>query len=153
MVVHYSVTNVWWQKYPNPRAVQVDSVDTLDRSIDEKGTLITRRLISASINTPLWLVALGFPGQTYVIEESRVNPFDKEMVMVSRNITGSDLLVVQETCRYTPFKNNPNYTRYDQTAEITAFVPILASKVESYGFSIQSENAFKVELLACQNEN
>ena len=30
-----SVTNVWWQKYPNPHSLQVDTVDTIDRHIDK----------------------------------------------------------------------------------------------------------------------
>lgn len=149
----YSVTNVWWQKYPNPRSVQVDSVDTLDRKIDSEGTLITKRLISASIHTPAWLVAIGFPSQTYVLEESRVNPFTKEMTLRSRNVTGSDLLVIQETCRYTPSKSNPNHTRYDQKAEITAIVPVFKTQVENYSIGIHSQNAFKVKFIEILNDS
>lgn len=139
-----SVTNAWWQKYPNPHSLQVEEVDTIDRKLDEKtGNLITRRLISGSLPTPQWLKKLGFPNHCYVLEETTINPKSKEMTLRSMNVTGSDLLVIQETCKYLQHEQNPSWTQYKQEAEITSFVPMFKTAVENYGLSVHSEKAMK----------
>ena len=135
-----SVTNAWWQKYPNPHSLQVTNVDTIDRKLDNKsGELITRRLISAHLKPPYWLEAIGFPNYCYVLEETRVNPLTKNMILKSVNVTGSDLLQIQETCKYSCIDDNK--CLYDQSAEITAFVPLLHGPIESYSLGIHSEKA------------
>lgn len=138
-----SVTNAWWQKYPNPHSLQVEEVDTVDRKLDKSGNLIIRRLISASLPAPQWLKSLGFSNQCYVLEETTVNPKAKEMTLKSINVTGSDLLIIQETCKYNQHPNNTAWTQYKQEAEITSFVPMFKTAVENYGLSIHSEKATK----------
>jgi len=140
-----SVTNVWWQKYPNPHSLQVDTVDTVGRSLDPKsGELITRRLIAASLVPPSWMQSLGFVSYCYVLEEARVNPRTKEMTLRSVNVSGNSLLQIQETCRYTPCEKNPTeWTDYQQTAEIISHIPLFASPIECFSFSVHSSNALK----------
>jgi len=139
-----SVTSAWWQKYPNPHSFQVEEVDTIDRKLDKKtGSLIIRRLISASLPAPQWCKALGFSNQCYVLEETTVNPKSKEMTLKSINVTGSDLLTIQETCKYTQHPQDSNWTQYHQEAEITSFVPMFTTAVENYGLSVHSEKAMK----------
>ncbi|ETO27970.1 hypothetical protein RFI_09164 [Reticulomyxa filosa] len=140
-----SVTNVWWQKYPNPHSLQVETADTIDRSLDKStGELITRRLIAASLVPPSWMQSLGFPSYCYVLEEARVNPKTKEMVLRSVNVTGNSLLQIRETCRYTPCEKNPNeWTSYQQTAEIISGIPLFSTPIEGFSFSVHSSNAVK----------
>mmetsp|Transcript_9823 Transcript_9823/g.15739 ORF Transcript_9823/g.15739 Transcript_9823/m.15739 type:complete len:228 (+) Transcript_9823:107-790(+) len=138
-----SVTNAWWQKYPNQHSLQVTEVDTIDRRMDRNtGELITRRLISAHLNPPSWMAAIGFPNYCYVLEETRVNPHSKHMVLKSVNVTGSDLLQIQETCEYKSIENDARCL-YEQSAAITSFVPLVHSAVESYSLGIHSGNASK----------
>jgi len=141
-----SVTNAWWQKYPNPHSLQVTEVDTIDRRLDtETGELVTRRLISAHLNPPGWMAAIGFPNWAYVLEETRVNPHTKNMTLKSVNVTGSDLLQIQETCNYKGIEDNK--CLYEQSAAITSFVPLVPqcihNAVEQYSLGVHSGNATK----------
>eukprot|EP01084_Bolivina_argentea_P265708 450483_1 len=141
-----SVTNAWWQKYPNHHSLQVTEVDTIDRELDTStGELITRRLISARLNPPSWMQAIGFPNYCYVLEETRVNPHIQNMVLKSVNVTGSDLLQIQETCKYFVDKSDNNKCVYEQSAAITSMVniPLIHSAIESYSLGIHSGNAIK----------
>eukprot|EP01084_Bolivina_argentea_P276363 471552_1 len=137
-----SVTNAWWQKYPNPHSLQVTQVDTIDRKLDSStGELITRRLISANLRPPQWMVTIGFPSYCYVLEETKVNPITKHMTLKSVNVTGSELLQIQETCEYKSVSTNK--CLYEQSAAITSFVPLVHSAIESYSLGIHSGNAIK----------
>eukprot|EP00483_Globobulimina_turgida_P003695 UN03701 len=141
-----SVTNAWWQKYPNTHSLQVTEVDTIDRSLDTTtGELITRRLISARLNPPSWMSAIGFPNYCYVLEETRVNPHSKNMILKSVNVTGNSLLQIQETCNYSVADGdgNNNKTLYEQSAAITSCVPLVYNAIESYSLGIHSGNATK----------
>ena len=140
----HSVTNAWWQKYPNPHSLQVTEVDTIDRRMDaETGELVTRRLISAALKPPSWLAAIGFPDYCYVLEETRVNPHSKNMILKSVNVTGGEFLQIQETCEYSAIGDDDNKCLYEQSAAITSFVPLIHSAVESYSLGIHSEKATK----------
>lgn len=152
-----SVTNAWIQKYPNPHSLQVDQVDTISRKIDkETGELIIRRLISASLKPPAWMEAIGFPAHAYILEEAKINPYKKEMIMRSVNITGNQLLEIEEICTYAEDikkdenlgKNKDNkapkaVTLYNQKAIIESPVPLLNTPIEVYALKIHSGHAEK----------
>ena len=105
------------------------------------GELITRRLISAHLNPPSWMAAIGFPNYCYVLEETRVNPHSKNMVLKSVNVTGGEFLQIQETCEYSA--TDDEKCLYEQSAAITSFVPLVHSAIESYSLGIHSEKASK----------
>jgi len=125
--------------------LHIDTADTVDRFLDSNtGELVNRRLIGASLVPPSWMQSLGFTSQCYVLEEARVNPRTKEMLLRSVNVSGNRLLQIQETCRYTPSKTNPTeWTEYEQSAEITSKVPFFGNPVEGFSFNIHSTNACK----------
>ena len=146
------MTNAWIQKYPNPHSLQVDQVDTISRRFDkETGSFIMRRLISASLKPPVWMEAIGFPSHAYILEEAIINPFKKEMIMRSINITGNQLLEIEEICTYSEGKkqdeNNESddktkaVTLYNQKAIIESGVPLLNSPIETYAHKIHSGHA------------
>jgi hypothetical protein len=139
-----SVSNVWWQKYPNMHNLTIQAVDTIDREITDDGSLVMRRLISASMALPSWVRAVGFPSTGYVLEESRINPRSREMTVRSVNVAMDSIITIQETCVYTPDEERPTeWTKYEQTAEFTSFVPIVQSGLEGFTFSVQASNATK----------
>jgi hypothetical protein len=55
-----------------------------------------------------WL-QVGIPTSAYVAETCVVDPVTKEMVIKSRNISGSSMMTVEETCRYTQHKHNADW--------------------------------------------
>lgn len=107
------------------------------------GELVTRRLISAALKPPAWMAAIGFPDYCYVLEETRVNPITKNMVLKSVNVTGGEFLQIQETCEYSAIGDDNKQCLYEQSAAITSFVPLVQSAIESYALGIHSEKATK----------
>jgi len=157
-----SVTNAWLQKYPNPLSLHIDEVDTIDRRIDEKtGAFIIRRLVSSSLSPPKWMEAIGFPAHAYILEEAIINPFTKEMVLRSINITGNHLIEIEEICTYSEqsqphppseddnieseqkAKGHRKVTNYEQKAIIESPVPLLHAPIETASLTIFSHNASK----------
>lgn len=56
--------------------------------------------------------------------------------MKSRNLTGSKLIQLEETCRYTASPISPlTHTTYTQTAHISATLPLFSSKAEQLTLS------------------
>jgi len=136
------VTSAWMNKYPNEAAAHVKAIDITDRRIDEEGRLITNRIISCESALPSWLRAAGLPQQCYVAESSVVDPISHTMVVKSSNLSGSSIMVVEETCTYQQAKSNPKATFYRQEAKITAFLPFVAAKFENYSFAnMQSKSS------------
>jgi hypothetical protein len=130
------VTSAFWRKYPNPLATHVRQVDCYERKLcPTTHNLITHRLIAVESVLPSWMDALGFPTSAYVAETSVVNPKTREMIIKSRNISGSSVMTVEETCRYTSHPTQHNWTVYTQEARISAFMPFISSRMESWSHS------------------
>lgn len=137
------VTSAFWRKYPNEAAAHVRAIDITDRRIDDQGRLITNRIMSCESALPSWLRAAGLPQQCFVAESSVVDPRSRTMVVKSSNLSGASLMVVEETCTYQQSATAPTTaTHYKQEARITAFLPFLAGKFESYSVAnLQSKSA------------
>ncbi|KPV77221.1 uncharacterized protein RHOBADRAFT_34722, partial [Rhodotorula graminis WP1] len=67
----YAVLN----KYPNPLAAHVVSMDVVDRQILEDGTIRSERILGIQQDSPRWVRRmLGTPDVTYAREVSFVVP-------------------------------------------------------------------------------
>lgn len=136
------VTTNNWRKYCpwNDKAEHVIAVDTLSRNLDKTTGIVsvtsklfhmkisatnapqlrTERLITCKQSAPQWLRSfLGSNDTSYVYEVSYVDPTSKAVTMCSQNLTWSELISVQETCRYTPATTSQR-TKFEQTAKIIA---------------------------------
>lgn len=140
------VSAAFWRKYPNDAAAHVKAIDVTERRVDSKGRLITNRIMSCESAIPSWLRAAGLPEACFVSESSVVDPAARRMVVKSSNLSGASLLVVEETCTYAQSQANPAHTDYVQSARITAFLPFVSSKFESY--SVASLHAKSQEGMA-----
>jgi hypothetical protein len=136
------VTSAFWRKYPNDAAAHVKAIDVTDRRIDAEGRLITNRIMSCESALPSWARAAGLPSLCYVAECSVVDPQSKRMVVKSCNLSGAAVMTVEETCTYSQCSERPlAATHYKQEAKITAFLPFISGKFESYSFaSLQSKS-------------
>jgi len=140
------VTSAFWRKYPNEKAPHVKAIDCLERQIVHlpaannnnqssnatQACLVTSRIISCESAVPGWLNSLGVSSHAYALESTVVNPVTQEMIVKSRNLTGSSLMVMEETCSYHVDADNPQHTRYSQQAKITAFLPMFSGKFETF---------------------
>jgi len=104
-----------WRKYPNSKSPDVTNVDILSRDVVD-GKLHTRRLIACANPVPaFWRrVFGGLPAETYMLEESIVDPVRRTMEMTTRNITLKNVLEVQEVCVYREAGSNTSWTQMSQ---------------------------------------
>jgi len=126
------VTSAFWRKYPNLHASHVKEIDTYSRHIDSQGRLIVHRLMRCESQVPTWLQSLGVSTNAYACETTVVDPATKQMIVKSRNITGASMMVVEETCLYKEHPQNNEWTSYNQSARIAAFMPFLSKKIETF---------------------
>jgi len=135
-----------WKKYPNPARPDVLSVDILRRDFDpETGILRTRRLLTMKMALPTWIEKIAGRGasQTYFLEDATIDARNNTMTLVGRNISFKNLIEVEETCVYTPHKDNNNWTFFEQTAKVTAFPWGVARKIEEFFCNSFNKNAVK----------
>ncbi|GAA5911171.1 hypothetical protein JCM8208_005746 [Rhodotorula glutinis] len=113
----YAVLN----KYPNPLAAHVVSMDVVDRQVLEDGTIRSERILGIQQDSPRWVRRmLGTPDVTYAREVSFVVPScvpsssdpdqsparallePPKLLMASTNLTLSSLLQCRESISYIP---------------------------------------------------
>lgn len=77
-------------------------VDYLSRHVDPAtGILHTERLLTCRQNVPAFISRiLGGEDSSLFYEKSEVDPQGRTLTLRSRNLTFCNLLVVEETCRY-----------------------------------------------------
>ena len=81
------VTQAAWRKYPNPLNTSVVAIDIVDRKIKE-GKLHSHRLLTTRWGVPRWAQTLfGADKMGYASEHSVVDPEQKVMTMMSRNVS------------------------------------------------------------------
>ena len=127
----------------SPVAVSVLNADALVPTAPSSSTplLVSNRIISCETALPIWLNKLGVSNHAYAIETSVINPATREMVVKSRNVTGASLMVMEETCVYRANAMDERLTDYRQSAVITAFLPMFASKFEAFTLNSMSKKS------------
>jgi len=130
-----TVTLAYFLRYPNPYASHVIAVDVISRTIMDDGTLKTTRLIKKTGAVPPW-----FPRQfvsraeTWVVEESEVDPEGRVMSCRTRNLDHVKVMQVQEDVVLREADDNKTIQR--TTASIVSnFGWGLTKKIEMYGIT------------------
>ncbi|CAI5732373.1 unnamed protein product [Hyaloperonospora brassicae] len=137
------VTRAFWNKYPNKRLAHVERVDVLDRQLDAQGRLVTTRLAKVTqTNVPQW-VRSALSDSTYVFEETICDPQRKRLVLRSTNLSLRSVATVEETCVYSVHPDDEHKTLYEAEAKVTAFVPLVGRKLESFSASRGADTAAK----------
>ncbi|GAA5877446.1 hypothetical protein JCM1840_006103 [Sporobolomyces johnsonii] len=132
----YSVLN----KYPNPLAPHVVSMDVVDRQILDDGTIRSERILGIQQDSPKWIRRLlGAPDITYAREVSFVVPSSlpnpslpspspalsllepPKLLMASTNLSLSTLLQCRESISYLPhpWPHLPQPTKRQLAPELT----------------------------------
>ncbi|KAM0792947.1 hypothetical protein ACM66B_002706 [Microbotryomycetes sp. NB124-2] len=141
-------------KYPNPLAPHVVSVDVVDRRMLDDGTIRSERLIGVQQDSPKWInKIIGQPDTTFVREVSFVVPAGEpnqteltttteahleppKLVMASTNLTLANLMQCRESISYLPHPW-PNLPR----ATATQFAPALLGPSQARGLRRGSGNS------------
>lgn len=137
------VTRAFWNKYPNKTLAHVERVDVLDRRLDAQGRLVTSRLAKCTQgNLPGWAKSV-LGSSSYVYEETVCDPRTKTLVLKSTNLSFRSVATVEETCVYSVHPDDDQMTLYEAEAKVTAFVPLLSKKLESFSVSRGADTAAK----------
>ncbi|ORY02331.1 MSF1-domain-containing protein [Basidiobolus meristosporus CBS 931.73] len=132
----------WWQKYPNENATHVLSVDVLSHQVDpHTGCIRTERLVACRQNVPTLIKKIfGAEDVSYAREIIEVDPKAKTFAVSSRNLSGSELLAMEEKVVYRPDPVDPTKTLLTQEAQFTALTRF-SSYVEDFCVKRFRDNA------------
>ncbi|KAG6335629.1 hypothetical protein ID866_3465 [Astraeus odoratus] len=129
------VSLAFFLRYPNPYAAHVVSCDVVDRQQTESGTLLTTRLILKRGALPRWAPkGIMSRAESWVIEESEVDPYGKVMRCRTKNLDHVKVMQVEETQL---FEQTPEGRALQTTeAYITSkFGWGLTKRIESHGLA------------------
>ncbi|KAH9947947.1 MSF1-domain-containing protein [Amylocystis lapponica] len=91
------VSLAFFMRYPNPYASHVLSCDVVSRTVSPSGTLQTTRLILKSGSLPRWAPqGIVSRAESWVIEESEVDPNGRVMRCTTKNLDHVKALSVEE---------------------------------------------------------
>lgn len=135
------VTAAHWVKYPSDLTSHVVAVDYLSRHVDSNNHLVTERLLTCKQHVPKFVLSLfGEQAYSYVYERSTVDPVGKQFESVSVNLTYSNVITVEERCRFTARSDE---TVFSQRVAIDcdSGVSFLKSQIEAMGMHRFQSNA------------
>ncbi|TFY71126.1 hypothetical protein EVG20_g1869 [Dentipellis fragilis] len=129
------VSLAFYLRYPNPYASHVLSCDVISREFTPSGALLTTRLILKRGALPRWAPrGIMSRAESWVIEESEVDPLGKVVRCVTRNLDHVKVMQVQETQE---FKQAPDGKTIQKTEAsiISRFGWGLTKRIESHGLA------------------
>ena len=92
------VSLAFFLRYPNPYAAHVVSCDVVSRTHTDSGSLLTTRLILKRGALPRWAPqGIISRAETWVIEESEVDPFGKTVRCRTKNLDHVKVMQVEES--------------------------------------------------------
>ena len=92
------VALAFFLRYPNPYASHVISCDVISRDHTPLGSLVTTRLILKKGAMPRWFPkGIVSRAESWVIEESEVDPYGKVVRCVTKNLDHVKVMQVEES--------------------------------------------------------
>lgn len=129
------VTLAFFLRYPNPYASHVISCDVISRAHTPAGSLITTRLILKKGAMPRWFPqGIVSRAESWVIEESEVDPYGKAVRCVTKNLDHVKIMQVEESIQFaqTPEGKTLQHT---EARVVSKFGWGLTKKIENHGLS------------------
>ncbi|KHC51613.1 hypothetical protein MGE_06260 [Candida albicans P75010] len=91
----------YFNRYPNPYAKHVLSIDTIESYIDNQGQLCTTRLIVKTGRLPNFIKPiLGNSLNSWIIEKTIINRHDKTLISYTSNLDHRKFIRVEEYLKY-----------------------------------------------------
>jgi len=129
------VSLAFFLRYPNPYAAHVVSCDVVSRFHTEAGSLITTRLILKRGALPRWAPqGIVSRAESWVIEESEVDPFGKTVQCRTRNLDHVKVMQVEESVLFKEAGDGKTL----QTTEariVSGFGWGLTKRIENHGLA------------------
>lgn len=119
------------------------TVDTVNRSIDDQGRLVTTRFWALKGEPPKVSWFFKSMPRLYNLERSVVDRDKRVFSLQSYNLSLFQFLDVSELCVYTPHPEDPSKTLVEQQYRITVKFHGLGSLIEPWAIGTCLENAKK----------
>lgn len=103
------VSQGFWRRYPNPYASHVLTEDTLQREVRQDGKLYSKRILSKTNRVPKWGERFFKSKSVFIIEESIVDPANKTLTTLTRNIGFNKIMVSSCSCAFCQLKKRQYY--------------------------------------------
>ncbi|KIJ45706.1 hypothetical protein M422DRAFT_227448 [Sphaerobolus stellatus SS14] len=130
-----TVALAYYLRYPNPYASHILSCDVINRTITPSGTLRTSRLILKRGILPKWAPkGIISRAESWVIEESDVDPHGKVVRCVTRNLDHVKVLQIIESVSLTEGSQGKTLQR-SEAQVISRFGWGLARRIETFGIT------------------
>ncbi len=135
-----TVTVAVFNKYPNPYASHVLSVDTIDREIKD-GKLHTTRLIKKVGKLPRWVKPfLRGINDSWIVEKTIIDPKSQNLQSYTRNLDHTKIIRVEE---YTTYQYDSNLDKTNVVYNVkfsSGFKNVVRDRIEAYSHSKFQEN-------------
>ncbi|KAG6885708.1 hypothetical protein C0993_010880 [Termitomyces sp. T159_Od127] len=130
-------------RYPNPYASHVLSCDVISRTLTPSGSLLTTRLLLKRGSLPRWAQNLVGRAESWILEESEVDPMGKILRCRTRNLDHVKVMQVEE---WAMLRQNPEgQTIHTTEARIRSrFGWGLTKKIENHGLNRFKANVQRV---------
>ncbi|KAL7074348.1 hypothetical protein ACQ4LE_006543 [Meloidogyne hapla] len=134
------VVGAAFKKYPNPENEDILGIDVIKQRL-RNGVLYSERIIQSNFHIPVWASKLGgFSGHQYSLESTQVDPRNRVMTLVTRNLNCYHLLRIDERLTYTSTADTAQ-TRLKQETTISVNLPFLKDFCERSFLSIYTHYA------------
>ncbi|SCU81496.1 LAME_0B07360g1_1 [Lachancea meyersii CBS 8951] len=136
-----TVSFAFFNRYPNPYASHVLSIDTLSRELRASGELCTTRLIKKTGRLPQWVKPfLGKISDSWIIERSEVDVKNQVLRTYTRNLDHTRIIQVEEFTTYR-FDSTTEKTQASSSVKFSSgFNATIRSRIEQWSHARFDEN-------------
>jgi len=129
------VALAFFLRYPNPYASHVISCDVISREQTPTGSLVTTRLILKKGAMPRWFPkGIVSRAESWVIEESEVDPFGQVVRCVTKNLDHVKIMQVEESVQFA-LNDEGKTVQRTEARVFSRFGWGLTKKIENHGLT------------------
>uniref|UniRef100_A0A1B6LL22 PRELI/MSF1 domain-containing protein n=1 Tax=Graphocephala atropunctata TaxID=36148 RepID=A0A1B6LL22_9HEMI len=136
------IAQAFWKRYPNPESLHVLSEDTLSREVRE-GKLYTKRLFTKTNVPPKWAERIISSQTVKILEESVVDPKEKQITTYTRNIGYVKVMNIVEKVVYKVSDEDSSLTVAERSAWVESKMFGLSRAIEAFGIDRFRKNTQK----------
>uniref|UniRef100_A0A1B6FJ75 PRELI/MSF1 domain-containing protein n=1 Tax=Cuerna arida TaxID=1464854 RepID=A0A1B6FJ75_9HEMI len=136
------VAQAFWRRYPNPESMHVLSEDTLSREVRD-GKLYTKRLFTKTNVPPKWAERIISSRVVKILEESVVDPKEKQITTYTRNIGYTKVMNIVEKVVYKVSDEDASLTVAERSAWVESKMFGFSRAIEAFGIDRFRKNTQK----------
>mmetsp|Transcript_3495 Transcript_3495/g.3402 ORF Transcript_3495/g.3402 Transcript_3495/m.3402 type:complete len:178 (-) Transcript_3495:130-663(-) len=135
----HTVSLAYLNRYPNPYAKHVLSIDTLERYVDSNGCLRTTKVIVKTGRLPKFIKPfLGTHLDSWIIEKTIINPKTNKMLSYTSNVDHRKFIRVEEYLKYSA--DSPFSTLVESKVRFSSNLFGFKQKIEEWSRNKFSSN-------------